>query len=270
MPNSKCQGEVCTGATELCKKYCYGNCVFRHSDDINKKKLSTEKIAQENYTISIQDDFVEQMNELIKRTKDLSMLRIHSIGDFYNYTYFLKWIDIINANKHIHFTAYVKNFMVLEKYMKEKKEVPDNFNILLSIYPDTYDKYAAYGGEEYIDRLFKKLLDYYNAKIYKVCSREYIHSKIKSKDPTLHICNGGMNKLCKLYNLDAEDFKDIFVPDQRCSECMKCYSNTQCPPGSTIYAVLRSSSSLANLKKFLNANKNQFSILRELYQKNQI
>ena len=27
------------------------------------------------------------------------------------------------------------------EYMEEKKKVPDNFNVLISIYPDTYDKY---------------------------------------------------------------------------------------------------------------------------------
>lgn len=270
LPNYKCQEEVCIGATELCKKYCYGNSVFRHSNDRKKKMMPPEKSAIDNYNLSLRDDFVEQMNKLIKQNDSLSIFRIHSNGgDFYSYKYFLKWIDIINANKEIRFTAYVKNFTVLEKYMEEKREVPNNFNILLSFYPDTYDKYAAHGGIKYIDDLFKKLLEYYKAKVYKVCSGKHIISKIKHKDPTLYICSAGTKALCKKYNLDANEFKEFFIPNQKCSDCMKCYSDTKCPPGSTIYAVLRHSGSLANWNDILK-DTNKFNILRDMYQQNLI
>lgn len=147
IPNFKYKSEICVGATELCKKYCYGNCVYRHSDNPEKKTLSTETIAIENYKITKTESFVDDMDALIKKTGGISRIRIHSIGDFYSYDYFKKWIKIIKRNPQKNFTAYVKNFEVLEEYKKNNGKIYDNFNILLSLFPDTYDKYKSKGGK---------------------------------------------------------------------------------------------------------------------------
>ena len=272
LPNYKCDTQICKGATVLCIKYCYGNCVFRHSKDQSKKKLSTELIAKENYRISQTNSFVEEMNELIKKTKDVKRIRIHSIGDFYDYQYLKKWISIITDNSDIQFTAYIKNFVVLEKYMEEKKKVPDNFNVLISIYPDTYDKYFNLGGKEYIEKLCDSLKKYYRAKIYIVCSRETFLEKIKNPDDNSYFCNGGTQMLIKKYNLEEKEYENLFISDQGCNECLKCYSNDKCPEGSKIYAVLRASSQLANIQNLLKKreNKDKFKILRTLYSDKQI
>lgn len=277
LPNFSCGAEFCKGATDLCIKYCYGNCVFRHSNDKNKQMLTTEKIARENYKISQSPDFVKQMCDLIdatnaqrtKKNKDaIKRIRIHSIGDFYSYEYFLKWITIIKNYPEIQFTAYVKYFDVLENYMNDNGDVPKNFNVLLSIYPDTYDKYADRGGKDYVVKLLNALEKRYNAKYYIVCSREFFSNAIKNSNSNMVFCNGGTDLLCK--NKPVEDrYSNLFVPNQGCSECLKCYSNDVCPAGSKIYAVLRASSSLANIDNFLRKreNKDKFKILRSMYYK---
>lgn len=272
-PSCECGEEICKGATILCKKYCYGNCVFRHSQDPNKKKLSTEEIALENLRITKTKGFIDEMNQAIadlkKNSPGIDNIRIHSIGDFYDYKYFLKWIEIINKNPDIQFTIYVKNFAVLEKYKNDGKPVPNNLNVLLSFYPDTYDTYK--GGKTYVDKLFSDLMTYYNAKIYKVCSREFFFNAINNPKPDMYFCNGGTEMLCDKYSLDANSYSHLFIPGQSCDDCMKCYSNSTCPPGSTIYAVLRASGSLANLETFIKNNKtHHFPILTTMYQNKEI
>lgn len=276
IPNATCQDGICEGATDLCKKYCYGNGVFRHSTDPHKKKLSTEIIAIENYEITKTIEFSNEMCKLIeevsekrkKKNRKLKWIRIHSIGDFYDYSYFLKWIEIINRNPDINFIAYVKNYDVLKEYKDNKGEVPGNFRVLLSIYPDTYDRYEADGGKAYVDDLLEQLQRYYKAKKYIVCSREYFYQEITKKNPDKVFCNGGTKMVCKYYGLDARKFMKLFVPGQGCNECMKCYTSDKCKSGSSIYAVLRASGNLANLQTFLKkSDKTKYKKLREMYSK---
>lgn len=68
IPNPKCENGICVGATDLCKKYCYGNGVFRHSEDPSKKMLNTEAIARENYRITnrtLQDGTIVNVTNMI-------------------------------------------------------------------------------------------------------------------------------------------------------------------------------------------------------------
>lgn len=267
IPNFKCKSEICIGATELCKKYCYGNCVYRHSDNPDKKMLSTEAVALENYRITQTDSFIGEMDTLIKKTCNISRIRIHSIGDFYSYEYFLKWIEIIKQHPQINFTAYVKNFEVLEKYKKDNGKTYDNFNVLLSLYPDTYDMYKSKGGKQYIDELFKELVSYYGAKIYIVCSREFFRKAIDERPSQKYFCNGGTEMLSEWdKKLDINSYSNLFVPGEGCDKCLKCYSNKVCPKGATIYALLRASSKLANIEDALKeAPADKFTELRKMY-----
>lgn len=52
--------------------------------------MGTELTAFENYRITLTETFVKEMDELIKATSVIKRVRIHSIGEFYNYDYFLK------------------------------------------------------------------------------------------------------------------------------------------------------------------------------------
>lgn len=52
--------------------------------------MGTELTAFENYRITLTETFVKEMDELIKATSGIKRVRIHSIGEFYNYDYFLK------------------------------------------------------------------------------------------------------------------------------------------------------------------------------------
>ena len=52
----------------------------------------------------------------------------------------------MNKKSSVEFTAYVKVFDILKKYKDSGQPVPSNFNVLLSIYPDTWDTYKVDKG----------------------------------------------------------------------------------------------------------------------------
>lgn len=169
----------------------------------------------------------------------------------------------MRLNPNVQFTAYVKNFEILTRYKNEGLDVPNNFNVLLSLYPDTYDNK---GGKKYVDALFSELIEYYKAKKYIVCSHQFFMNKIDKTNNQEFFCNGGTKMLCKKYGIKSEDYRDYFVPGQGCGDCLKCYSNEVSPSGSSIYAVLRVSSQLANLETFLKHEpREKFTVLREIF-----
>lgn len=60
-----------------------------------------------NLELSKQDNFVELVCAEIKRL-GVKVMRIHSSGDFYNFAYFLKWVEIVKRNPDVQFFAYSK------------------------------------------------------------------------------------------------------------------------------------------------------------------
>ncbi|GAA0075990.1 hypothetical protein UT300005_03680 [Clostridium sp. CTA-5] len=279
IPNEQRKSGVCKGATDLCKKYCYGNSVFSLSEN-EEDYFQTDRIALENYEISLTDEFEELMCELLKTIRQ-KIVRIHSIGEFYCYEYFCKWIRIMKRNPEIQFVAYIKAFDILKTHKDLGKEVPNNFHVVLSIYPDTYDHYSKMGGKEYVEELLRELGDYYHAKRYVVCSKEYFKQEINKEETNKFFCNGGTNillgkpgkKKSENYNEKLEKYEeqrkkyiDLFDPEKSCAECMKCYSNDIVKEGDTIYALLRATSKLANLNTFLHdSNPDEYKELRKMF-----
>lgn len=266
LPNKKCNNDVCIHSTDLCEKYCYGNCVFRHSDS-GKKILNTEVIAQENFTISKTDEFINEVCRILKEIIP-KRVRIHTTGDFYSLEYFNKWIEIIYKNPGIKFTAYTKSFDLLKKYKDRGKYLPENFNLLLSIYPDTYDTYIDVNGngEEYVRNLIDELQKHFNTRKYIVCSKErYINEFKKSVDKN-YFCSGGTSRLKDYYPSDFDKYKRFFI-EEGCETCLKCYSEDKSPDDADIYAVLRASSKLADINTVLKKNKGKYPILERAHKK---
>jgi len=102
-----------------CKKYCYANKGF-YTWPVVKAKHTANFAATKypNFTHNMFDEIVMSEAEAI---------RIHSSGDFYNYTYFEKWLNIIKALPHVTFYAYTKSIIIVEKY-----KIPDNLTLIYS------------------------------------------------------------------------------------------------------------------------------------------
>ena len=239
---------ICVHSTELCRKYCFGNSKFGNYE----KPMSVYIDAIDNYEETLKESFVEEMcNELKKR--DNKEVRIHATGEFYNYEYFIKWVEIDKRNPEKNFTSYNKNFEILKRFMDESNTLPKNFNIIISIFPDTYDNYSdsnILNGEK-VDDLIDELVNFYNSKKYIVCYSNEFNNKLRKATKNDYFCGLKGKLSAEQENIDSNIYEYYFDENPKCDICMKCYSNEKAPARCNIYCVLRSTNGLAknNYKK---------------------
>lgn len=112
-------GKLTCPMADGCVKFCYA-----------KKGAyiwSNVKPAFENrYELSKTDDFVDAMNNEIKRKKP-DYVRVHDSGDYYSKAYLDKWIQIAIHNPNVKFYSYTNMVdMIL------KASLPDNYDIIFS------------------------------------------------------------------------------------------------------------------------------------------
>ena len=112
-------GKLTCPMADGCIKFCYA-----------KKGAyiwSNVKPAFENrYELSKTDDFVDAMNNEIRKKKP-DYVRVHDSGDYYSTAYLKKWIKIANDNPDVRFYSYTN--MV---DMMLKASLPDNYDIIFS------------------------------------------------------------------------------------------------------------------------------------------
>lgn len=78
---------------------------------------------------TLQPSFVDKIIDEIQRNK-VTLLRIHSAGDFYDYSYFRKWLDVIVSLPDVLFFAYTKRATFMKKYLDNPL---DNFRMTYSL-----------------------------------------------------------------------------------------------------------------------------------------
>ncbi len=226
---------ICQHSTRLCRKYCYGNCKYGNYD----KPMYVYKVAIENYKQTLKDSFV---NDMCKELNNVSeeLIRIHSTGEFYDYDYFLKWVEIAKRTPNKIFTSYNKNFEILKRFKDEGREKPKNFNIIISIFPDTYTDYSdTNSGEKYVKDLVDELVDYYDSKKYIVCYVDEFNSKLKKAASNDYFCGMKADLAAVKDDISSDIYSHYFDANQRCDECLKCYLDEKAPAKSNIYCVLR-------------------------------
>ena len=112
-------GKLTCPMADECIKFCYA-----------KKGAyiwSNVKPAFENrYQLSKTDDFIDAMNNAIKRKKP-DYVRVHDSGDYYSKAYLQKWIQVAIHNPSVKFYSYTN--MV---DMMLKTSLPDNYDIIFS------------------------------------------------------------------------------------------------------------------------------------------
>lgn len=74
--------------------------------------------------------------------------RIHESGEFFNYRYFLLWIDVIRENPATKFYFYTKHSDFLKRYHDENGALPENVAAIVSIWHDTVENFT--GAAEFI------------------------------------------------------------------------------------------------------------------------
>ena len=137
--------KTCPFATEHCKLACYAEKAERAYPDCLPAR-------EKNLAFTKTDEFVPFMVNALHyiaglkayRNAEHITVRIHESGDFYNYEYLKKWLDIADACrdiKNMDFAAYTKSTPYLMKAQKEGYNVSDckacNIRFTSSIWDDT-------------------------------------------------------------------------------------------------------------------------------------
>lgn len=93
---------TCPGATEECKKYCY-------AAKAERMYKNTLPYRQRNYQASKEPTFVDEIVSELRRSRNITAVRIHESGDFYNQEYLNKWVEVASRMPNLVFTAYTKS-----------------------------------------------------------------------------------------------------------------------------------------------------------------
>lgn len=124
----------CPGSTKECRKFCYALKSFRRFEAVRNA-------WDENFEVSKTKDFVRQVNEDIRRSRSIRVVRIHVSGDMYNQEYLDKWIQIAKDNPTYTFYTYTKTVWL------DFSKRPDNLTILLSDDTEKHkDKWDNFDG----------------------------------------------------------------------------------------------------------------------------
>lgn len=179
---------TCPYATNECKKICYA----KKSERLYK---NTRISRRKNYFISLTDEFIDLMTQKInayKRlyTRNKIYFRIHESGDFYSYSYFMKWIEIVNKFEDITFLAYTKSLPFVEQYLKQGNILPSNLIIRYSIMKDTHKK------------------EINKAKKYKLSTFEVVNDEEYNNYDNLSKCQGSCENCKKCY---SNSIKNIVI-----------------------------------------------------------
>jgi hypothetical protein len=83
---------------------------------------NTYDLRERNKELSLRDDFVSIITAEIKRL-NITAIRIHSSGDFYNGEYLKKWIQIAKMNPNVRFFGYTK----MASFIKFLNAIPNMF-----------------------------------------------------------------------------------------------------------------------------------------------
>lgn len=135
------------GSCAGCCSGCVSNC-YAVSDA--KRYHNTVIKSQGNNTLLARHDREKFFND-VQRFIDHNMIaaiRVHSSGEFLNYDYFTKWMDLAKNNPDVKFYCYTKRYNFVEKYIGSGEKIPENFAINISIWNNNYNN--PYNLQEFI------------------------------------------------------------------------------------------------------------------------
>lgn len=90
--------------------------------------------------------FIEKLNQVI-RDSGVKIMRIHSSGDFYSYSYFIAWRTIASMNPDVQFFGYTK---MLDFAIEAQSQKQKNFHLVYSI-GGKHDSAALESGVQFCE-----------------------------------------------------------------------------------------------------------------------
>lgn len=119
----------CGGCCSSCKNACYAM--------IGAKKNQTTVIPSTGDNTLLAryalDELFHQINAFVLYNI-VSVIRLHSSGEFLSYAYFLKWVEFAKNHPEIKIYTYTKRYNYLDMFFSDGGELPENFIINVSIW----------------------------------------------------------------------------------------------------------------------------------------
>ena len=114
-------GKVTCPFADKCIKFCY-------AQKGNYKRFPSVRNGMEKkFSLTKQDNFIELMNQEIKKKKP-DFIRVHDSGDYYSPKYLNKWLTIAKDNPKVKFYSYTNSI----KFIKDLETIPQNFDFIFS------------------------------------------------------------------------------------------------------------------------------------------
>ena len=118
---------TCSGRNEFCDRYCYG------VKNWYRERRVVES-ASARYARTLLPNFIPEMVSEIRKS-GVKVVRIHTVGDFYNVSYIHKWASIVSECDETAFYGYTRAWRSLElrELLEELMCLAQNLHLRASV-----------------------------------------------------------------------------------------------------------------------------------------
>ena len=146
VPNVSTAPIICCHNCRECKHCCYDiKACLRYKESMLARARNTA-LALYN-----PDEYFSQILRYVSKIKS-KFFRWHVGGDLLNYDYLLRVIEIAVAVRHVTFWLYTKNYELVNRYIAENGNLPENLHIMFSEWDGT-EMINPYNQPEFSCRL---------------------------------------------------------------------------------------------------------------------
>lgn len=136
---------TCGGCCDGCEELCYAVKDARRYHNTCIPSLGKNTVIMRH---NMDDGFSQIKEELIK--KKAKVLRWHSSGEIMNYNYLLHMVKIAVELPDVKFYFYTKRFELIEKYLDECGDLPDNLICNISEWKGNTEGYNLEGLNKFV------------------------------------------------------------------------------------------------------------------------
>lgn len=102
---------TCPGSNNLCRSMCYASWYSNGIESVRARQIRNYRRSQRSNFVDRMCKKLEQLEAANTKCKDL-IVRVHSVGDFYDVGYTMKWAYIAEAHPNVTVYAYTRSWMV--------------------------------------------------------------------------------------------------------------------------------------------------------------
>lgn len=127
---SDCIGTCSAVDCENCMKKCYAISMIKRYEDARINRIENTLQLREDINAHFKAIYDTIVHDKIK------IVRYTDSGEIENYLQFAKLVNLALSLPSTRFYLYTKNYAVLREFFAEKKEIPQNMVVLISVWED--------------------------------------------------------------------------------------------------------------------------------------